>query len=415
MKGAEVAEPAGGHARVPVLDGLRGLAVILVLLVHFSAGAHHNPILALFFRVSGAGWLGVDLFFVLSGFLITGILLRARSSAHYFRNFYARRVLRIFPLYYGVLVLVLVGASAVLGRRVESPSHLWMWLYGGSIYPVWFNGWPEFPNVLGVELRHFWSLAIEEHFYLVWPWLVWRSSRRTLMRLCVCLFASSLALRILMVARGLDWGAAYAFTPARLDSLSVGAFLAVLTSQGGVAAARLAPAARRVLPVAALGLVVCSALSRDSNWVHVPMLTVGISFAGVFFGALLVLAITAPATSPLARALGGRFLGFFGKYSYGIYVYSGALIPIFEKGVFSTANVDRHVHSYFASLLICLSVTTVISAALALVSWNLFEKQFLKLKRLFEDGAAVSAAEAPAPALRVQVADASERPGLSNL
>jgi peptidoglycan/LPS O-acetylase OafA/YrhL len=113
--GGPTAPPIDTRVHVPVLDGLRGLAVILVLLVHFSSGGHHGLLLRVYFRITGAGWTGVDLFFVLSGFLITRILLAARESPRYFRNFYARRVLRIFPLFYGVLVFALLVAPLLTG------------------------------------------------------------------------------------------------------------------------------------------------------------------------------------------------------------------------------------------------------------------------------------------------------------
>jgi peptidoglycan/LPS O-acetylase OafA/YrhL len=267
--------------------------------------------------------------------------------------------------------------------RPEAPSQLWLWLYGSSIHPAWTNSWNEFPNALDLRLRHFWSLAIEEHFYLVWPFLVWWLSRPALRRVCVFLVVGSLALRIVMRAAGFDWGPIYSFTPARFDALAVGAFLAIVTTEGGVTARPLTPLARRVLLVCGLGVVVCSLAGGDSNFTNWPMLTLGISFFAFFYGALLVLVVEAPASSALGRVFGGRVLSFFGKYSYGIYVYSGLLIPKFEKGPLSVEGMS-FAHSYILRLLAHAIVCTAISVAIAVTSYQLYEKPFLKLKRLFE-------------------------------
>ena len=153
-----------GH--LPALDGLRGLAILLVLLRHFTEGAELRSKSGRWLAAAlDAGWIGVDLFFVLSGFLITGILLEARRSQHYFRNFYVRRTLRIFPLYYGVLA-VIFGIAPWLGWLVpevgpEEHSQAWLWAYGTNIIMSWTgspllkHGW--------LNLNHFWSLAVEEH------------------------------------------------------------------------------------------------------------------------------------------------------------------------------------------------------------------------------------------------------------
>src|SRR5882672_5687186 len=105
-----VGSRALGEQRIPALDGLRGVAILMVLLNHFLPDRNYAPsrVMTWLSNAARSGWAGVDLFFVLSGFLITGILIEAKASPHYFRNFYMRRVLRIFPLYYGALVLVFV-------------------------------------------------------------------------------------------------------------------------------------------------------------------------------------------------------------------------------------------------------------------------------------------------------------------
>src|SRR5262249_46548866 len=157
--------------------------------VHFVHGTHPNPFVHMVFKAALACWSGVDLFFVLSGFLITRILLATRASPDYFRDFYMRRALRIFPLTYGVLVAVMLIAPHLVRAAAPAagPSPAWLWLYGVNLYPLLTGDWYEAPNVLGLNFGHFWSLGVEEQFYLLWPLIVWRLDGRRLARLCAIL------------------------------------------------------------------------------------------------------------------------------------------------------------------------------------------------------------------------------------
>ena len=216
----------------PRADGLRGLAVVLVLVHHLmpwqAIGLHEIPI----------GWVGVDLFFVLSGFLITGILVDAKQSRHYFRNFYVRRMLRIFPLYYGVLIILFFvlpiglrpamrhlhfssGADNPIGRYFTVQRHqIWLWIYLQNIFNRWLHVDWAFCN-------HFWSLAVEEHSYLVWPVLIWLCDRRGAIRACISLVLLALALRFLILSQR-SYFDPYTFTPCRIDSLAIGGLTALL-------------------------------------------------------------------------------------------------------------------------------------------------------------------------------------------
>src|SRR4051812_48705226 len=163
MRPAEDLPRLRGH--LPGLDGLRGIAILMVLALHFLGDATpHGPVGRLVVKAASYGVLGVDLFFVLSGFLITGLLLDAKSGPHYFRNFYARRTLRIFPLYYLVLTILFI----VLPRFTALPAPLedarihqgWLWTYTSNFFIAARAEWAL------TYVSHFWSLAIEEHFYL---------------------------------------------------------------------------------------------------------------------------------------------------------------------------------------------------------------------------------------------------------
>jgi peptidoglycan/LPS O-acetylase OafA/YrhL len=188
---------------VPTLDGLRGIAILVVMLFHYMTGSYHWPVLKQVFRLCRMGWLGVDLFFVLSGFLITGILLHTKSRPHYFRNFYVRRTLRIFPLYYVVLLGVFTVGALV--SSLHTPTFLalqhrqvYLWTYSVN-WVNWFRSDLLFVADW-IEANHFWSLAVEEQFYLVWPTVVFLLSSRTLSSLCVVLVGGAWVLRMAGVA-----------------------------------------------------------------------------------------------------------------------------------------------------------------------------------------------------------------------
>src|ERR1035441_8464452 len=154
----------------PALDGLRGVAILAVFFYHFAGGqSSRNIFVQIWSGVAGIGWMGVDLFFVLSGFLITGILFDTAHKQAKVRNFYARRSLRIFPLYYGVLLVFLL-LTPVLPLHWR-PGHLLYFFYLSNVMPILTPGLssPGPKMVVG----HLWSLAVEEQFYLIWPFIVW--------------------------------------------------------------------------------------------------------------------------------------------------------------------------------------------------------------------------------------------------
>jgi peptidoglycan/LPS O-acetylase OafA/YrhL len=386
-------------ARLKPLDGLRGIAIVLVMLVHFGRGTHPNPLVQLLFKMVGAGWTGVDLFFVLSGFLITRILLATRGSPQYFRDFYMRRVLRIFPLTYGVLAAVLLVAPLVTHAPPPAPgaSPIWLWLYANNIYPLVTGAWCEVHNVLGLNFGHFWSLAVEEQFYLLWPLIVWRLDRRGLGRLCVILACCCLSLRLAFVTTGVSPDTIYCFTLCRMDALLAGAFVAIVADNGLRWETR-----RRQAGLAALGsltiLVAAMAVTGTTFWPGRFMQTAGYSLLALFFGAVLVLAVTAPPGSRGRRLLEGRVLTFFGKYSYGLYVFHAMFWPAFDRGPLAIAALTSRLGSYLLAVVVHATAASAISIAVAVLSWHLYEKQFLKLKRYFDYRGA------PVPALAVATA-----------
>jgi peptidoglycan/LPS O-acetylase OafA/YrhL len=221
---------ADSGERSAELDGLRGVAILLVMANNFYDGPASGGLEYALHHLAKSGWIGVDLFFVLSGFLITGILCDTRGSPNYFRNFYARRVLRIFPLYYGFLLVWTVLLARAPGfasaeRYGWQANQWWYWLYLANIHLGLASGpTPGEPTV-------FWSLAVEEQWYLLWPLAVAILARARLASVCLGLMATAALLRVAWHAAAPPIGSPdslYFLTPARMDALATGALLAVL-------------------------------------------------------------------------------------------------------------------------------------------------------------------------------------------
>jgi len=372
-----------GH--LPGLDGVRGLAILMVMAVHFvgDAGARSH-LQRVVVKGASFGVLGVDLFFVLSGFLITGLLVEAKGEPHYFRNFYARRTLRIFPLYYFVLA-VLFGVIPALTTvppllEVARQHQVWLWTYTTNFYIAATSSWSSLTYV-----SHFWSLAIEEHFYLVWPLLVFAFRRQTLERICVGVIAAGLGLRIVLVLSGVSELSVSVLTPCRIDTLAVGALLAILVRREGTGAWLLERASLFALVLA--GAVVAVSLFGVRTKLWLPVLhEVRGSLYALFFGALTLVSLgrsTRPDAALAARIFRSGLLRFFGKYSYGLYVYHG-LFTWYLVEVRANERLDR-LFGYHHSLTILAraALGVGVSVVVAVLSYELMEKRFLGLKRYF--------------------------------
>jgi peptidoglycan/LPS O-acetylase OafA/YrhL len=378
---ASRAAPPPATAAEPVhilpLDGLRGCAILAVLLLHFTSAFNASPAslaTRLLKQLGSFGWSGVDLFFVLSGFLITGILADTKGTPRRFRTFYARRALRILPLYYGFLLL-LFAVPALLGARAyvtPLDQQLPYWLYLQNIW--WLkSGALDFS-------AHLWTLAIEEQFYLVWPLVIFGLSRLTALRVCAACIAGALAFRVWSIFAMDDLRIVYFLTPGRIDGLAVGGAIALIVRGPGgwTALRRAAPA---VMAAAFAVLAAAPLHPAGFNPGGVYMGSVGYTALAFFFGALLVLALD-EGRSPLPRLLSARVLRFFGRYSYGLYVIHVPVIALALLGGI-TPNRLAGTRWEFAGLLGYLALMLAATILLALASWHLYEKPFLKLKSRF--------------------------------
>ena len=373
-------KPVRISGQLPGLDGVRGLAILMVMAVHFVGDATPRTFgERLAVKLGNYGVLGVDAFFVLSGFLITGLLLDAKGDRHYFRNFYARRTLRIFPLYYSVLALlflVLPSVAALPLALEESRVHqTWLWTYTANFYIAAKASW-ALPYV-----SHFWSLAIEEHFYLLWPLVVFSFRRETLERICLGVIAAALALRIGLSLLGTSELSISVLTPCRVDALCVGGLLAALArrEEGIAPLVRRSGQAAIAIGVATLLVSAFCAATRMGLAVLHPIR--GTLFA-MFFGAVTLMSLRRAEESLAGRAFQSSWLRTFGKYSYGLYVYHGVLsFQMLEWRV-----VDR-LELLLGSHPLAIAAQTVLgvgaSLLISVLSYELFEKRFLVLKRLF--------------------------------
>jgi peptidoglycan/LPS O-acetylase OafA/YrhL len=365
------------------LDGVRGVAILLVIASHFPGPGHSlggGVGTRLLVKAASYGLLGVDLFFVLSGFLITGLLLEAKGRTDYFRNFYARRTLRIFPLYYFVLALLflvwprLATPSPMLAEAAEHQA--WLWTYTTNFYVAARASWDSLTYV-----THFWSLAIEEHFYLFWPLVVFVFSRRVLERICLGVMATALALRIGLALGDVNQIAITVLTPCRMDALCIGGLMALLVRRPGGMEAWIGRSGRVAL--LAGGAVVClSALGASTQLGHPVLHEVRTSLYALFFAGLTLMSLK-PATNLVARALQGTVLRFLGKYSYGLYVYHGLLHWYFRETGMPARLLAAIGHPLLA-VLANFALGLTLSVFAAVLSYQLLEKRFLVLKRYFE-------------------------------
>lgn len=372
--------PEKGRRKLEALDGIRGLAVLLVMLSHFDRFLPDSTIMDPFKAAIAFGWCGVDLFFVLSGFLITGILLQTRTAVNYLQSFYFRRFLRIFPIYYLTLIAVF-GLVAFLPQLPNVPPTQQRWLYFVYVQnwiPLWTGVWP--PNVVG----HFWSLAVEEQFYLLWPACVLALAPRNLLRTAIALSLGALVLRVVFVIHGGVSEAVMLGTPTRMDSLLIGAIAALMFGKKySISPPRnLNLIGWTTLGVAALGVVA-------TGWHKGPLAsfgfvtTIGYTLLAVGFGALVLgAALGDGRQNVVQRIFKNRALMRVGRYSYGMYVYHVPVLGLSELLLF------RHLPpSLKANGLFCLSYILflgVLSFAVAALSFELLESRVLALKRRVE-------------------------------
>jgi peptidoglycan/LPS O-acetylase OafA/YrhL len=370
--------------RIKELDGLRGVAILLVMSLHLVKRATYfteNPILKSVLNFTNIGWIGVDIFFTLSGFLITTILLSSKNKEGYFKNFYSRRMLRIFPLYYLAIGVVLLFAPRL---EIEFIQNL---KYALPIMLVYLQNWALLSegffitSYLGVT----WSLAIEEQFYFIWPLIIRWVSKEKLIKFSIGYIVLSWGIRI---ATALLWEDLAEITRfhyyasfARFEEMLLGGLLAILLTYDGAKEKIRQFSLPMFILFSCFFIILCFlSLPNTPQPAHsnIPLTLGGYTAVMFFTTGLLGIFVTFPPESGLRRLFQNQILIFFGKYSYAMYLFH-MIVGIIFLDVFWQRGFRGW--EYFFIYLIASFGGTII---LSLLSWHLLEKHMLNLKKYFE-------------------------------
>ena len=350
------------------MDGLRGIAILLVLGFHYKPATGPLTFLTGFFA---SGWIGVDLFFVLSGYLIAGILLDCVGRRHYYRDFVVRRSFRIFPLYYACLVLycVLCYLGGLINVRdfLTNGSAWWYLIYLGNIQTFLQNSWPG-----AAILTPLWSLQVEEQFYLSFPLVVKLGRRKLAWILAGCVIGAPLLRVALTLFLPQNTMGVYTLTPCRMDALAMGGLVAL--------AAREWPARLKgrwigwLTAVSAIAVVVFCILWIDTPW-SLAMRTVGFTALDLAFTGVLMMLIgwRQPLLLRLCRM---RILVWVGTISYGLYLLHLPARVISRRWLAPLLGIGPSGSRAFF-------VNIGLAIAMAWVSWAFFESPILRLRERF--------------------------------
>jgi peptidoglycan/LPS O-acetylase OafA/YrhL len=326
-------------------------------------------------ELAQSGWVGVDLFFVLSGFLITGILYDTRETSNFFRCFYARRFLRIFPLYYGYLFLLIALTKPL---HIQWHSRQWLFLFYlqniGLVRHVLST--PLSPYAI---VGHLWSLAVEEQFYFLWPLVVFKvRDRSRLVLVAIGAIAGAFLVRVGMLSAHLPHFDIYAFTPARMDSLMTGAVVALLVRRGPAMGRKLKIFAACALPFSLLILRWTWMSGYGLSWDSGRIDSIGFTAIAAASAAILIFSLT---SLRFRKAVDLRVLRWFGRYSYGIYVLHLPAVLCLMNSPLGARFLRFHPGAIWG--LIPPLAGEAAAIGLAYLSFRFYESRFLRLKRFF--------------------------------
>jgi peptidoglycan/LPS O-acetylase OafA/YrhL len=344
------------------LDGIRAIAAFMVIFFHFFKGqlgiTGSGELWKFLDKISIIGQNGVTLFFVLSGFLITRILLSTKSNPNYFKSFYTRRVLRIFPLYYFFLLcyyfLPLFWGGSVAPLRDQMCYYFYLESFAETFR--WGIDGP----------RHFWSLAVEEHFYLFWPLIVYSLSNKNLCRFILAIIVGAILLRAYMTSLHYE---VYWFTFTRIDSLAIGGLLSLMELKGFFIEKNY----KKFLLLLSLifaPLIVLWAFFTGSQNAVIQIFKY--DFVSLLFFGLIGIVLCIKEGNLINRILSSSFFSYHGKISYGLYVYHSIGFWLSVKYI----QFDFWPLSFLMGYLVTMLMATV--------SFYSFEERFLSLKRLYQ-------------------------------
>ena len=363
---------------ITALDGLRGLAILLVVIHHIFEVFHKSsPLETMLIHISDIGWSGVDLFFCLSGFLITGILVDSKGQEKALRRFYYRRTLRIFPLYYASLIVIFLIYPNIVEVDYQNSidKQWWYWTYLVNVLI-------SIPGEVGHTATHFWSLAVEEQFYLVWPFVVFALSKRKLLIVSIVLVVITPFIRWLFIELEYDRSMPYVLTISRMDSLLFGAVIALAMRD-----ARLSEIVQRYAPIALLigTAAFLFVFLRQGTFARQElMLTMGLTSLATIFASVIAITVNGKLLW-LDKLLSNGFLVFFGKVSYSMYIMHGVIIAWLGKLLFEYTHDNQLLWgmSGIPKMIIFSVLVLLLSSLVSWLSWHFFEKHFLRLKNKY--------------------------------
>jgi peptidoglycan/LPS O-acetylase OafA/YrhL len=342
------------------LDGVRGMAILLVMFFHYNLISFDT----IFNGLSSAiklGQSGVTLFFVLSGFLITRILLSAKNYDGFFKNFYVKRLLRISPLYY-LFLFIYYFALPFIGITQQSSfsDQLPFFLYYQNV-AVTFN-WNWYGPL------HYWSLAVEEHFYFIWPFVIYYCSLKNVYKVIYIIIILAILSRILLLING--YGVFY-FTLCRMDAIAIGSIIALKEFESNGDLKVNWTKQLTIFTLLILGSIGLYFEFAGKSNIYIQIIK---DIPYYYFFYLLIISIVATNANKVQAVIKkifmNRILLYTGKISFGLYVFHSMCYDIIHK---------MQIQNIALSLIMCFAFSFII----ATISFYVFEMQFLKLKKFF--------------------------------
>lgn len=369
---------------VPALDGVRGYAVLMVLLVHTMGifiernGHLTETFVVAMNKIVMLGRYGVDLFFVLSGFLITGILIKsAAKKEKYFKNFYVRRMLRIFPLYYAYLLSIIFLLPVLVDYTKINLNMLVIYMFYLQNAIVLIGG-----TLQEYLLGHFWSLAVEEHFYLAWPFIVrfLKPSKQVVVSISLILLAIAFRAWFVYFSGMRTGGIEYyvgRFTLCKVDGIILGCMLALGVRNKAISL-MLEANKYLFLIVSLVTVAVAETVYMAGGYLKAYNVYGGLLY-GILFSAIINLVMFAEVDCLANKIFDNRLLRLFGKHSYAIYVIHVPISAWIYTSFFSEMPTSVIISGAKFFL-----ITTFVALIVSILIWHAYEKHFIKMKALFD-------------------------------
>ena len=350
---------------LPQLDGVRGVAILLVVSFHYFG----------FIKIFSLGWIGVDLFFVLSGYLITSRLYATKKEKKYFSKFYINRALRILPVYYLTLIFFYAGFNFLLSSK--NLPYFSFYNRNWWSFVLFFENW-TFINELPANrhLLHFWSLAVEEQFYLIWPLFLYiflcKKNFYTIIFLILAAIITVRCFIYFQYPKYEDYLRYFCNTFCRMDGFIIGGYLFLIQQKTNLKRIQF----YLLIPFIIIVIGVCFTNTTQSN----PFIsTVGYTILALFFAGIINF-ITINPTSFLSRFFQAGWLKYLGRISYGLYIYHWLILLVLQSTLTPRLNILLHGKEDINNW-ITLIISLIASLAISIISYTYFESYFLKLKK----------------------------------